>query len=158
MSSWLICKRVDAPIKKKDETPKKIPADPGPFRAEIDAFDLSRRTASEQSVFNSAALYREFIKNLSGVRIFRDGFGVRVDRDWIGLAKQWTGASSYYALKPENTLGYVALTAKDNQCLVETTDREGFVVTPHYQNFLAIFEYFRKFAHDAQEFLRGEGG
>lgn len=135
---------------------ERIPANPGPFRGEIDAFDLSRRTANEQSAFDSAAVYREFIKNLSGVRIFRDGFGVRVDRDWIGLAKQWNSASSYYALKPENTLGYVALTAKDNQCLVETTDREGFKVTPHYQNFLAIFEHFRRFAHDAQEFLRRE--
>jgi signal transduction histidine kinase len=135
---------------------EKVPADPGPFHAEIDAFDLSRRTANEQTAFGTAALYRDFVKNLSGVRIYRDGFGIRVDRDWIGLAKQWTGAASYYALKPENTLGYVALTARENQCLVETTDREGFKVTPHYQNFLAIFEYFRKSAHDAQEFLRRE--
>jgi len=153
-------KLVDPPDADTDEEEEeefeKVPANPGAFRAEIDAFDLSRRTANQQSAFDSAALYREFIKNLSGVRIYRDGFGVRVDRDWIGLAKQWTGASSYYALKPENTLGYVALTAKENSCLVETTDREGFKVTPHYQNFIAIFEYFRQFAHDAQEFLRRE--
>lgn len=50
-----------------------------PFKAEIDAFDLSRRTANEQSVFDSDKTYRDFIKYLSGVRIFRDGFGVRVD-------------------------------------------------------------------------------
>jgi signal transduction histidine kinase len=133
---------------------ERLPASPGPFHAEIDAFDLSLQTASEQSAFNSTVEYRKYIKNLSGVRIFRDGFGVRVDREWLGLGKQWTGAGSYYALKPENTMGFVALTAKDNACLVETTDREGFKSTPHFDNFLALFGIVVKFAHDAQEFLR----
>ena len=51
-------------------------------------------------------------------------------------------------------MGFVALTAKDNSSLVETTDREGFKHTPEYENFLALFDVFVKFAHDAQEFLR----
>lgn len=132
----------------------KVVANPGAFTSEIDAFDLGQRTSSKQSVFDSASEYRDYIKHLNGVRIFRDGFGVRVDRDWLGLSKQWTTASSYYSLKPENTMGFVALTAAENSCLVETTDREGFKRTPHFDNFLGLFETFVRFAHDAQEFLR----
>lgn len=127
---------------------------PGPFTAEIDAFDLSTSAASKQSVFDSIADYRKHIKSVSGIRIYRDGFGVRVDRDWLGLGKQWTAASSYYGLKPENTLGYVAISASENAALVETTDREGFKDTPAFRNFLRLFEIFVSFAEDSQAFLR----
>lgn len=130
------------------------PVSPGPFQAEIDAFDLGPASASKQSVFDTLAEYRQHIKTLSGVRIYRDGFGVRVDRDWLGLGKQWTGASSYYGLKPDNTLGFVAISARDNAALIETTDREGFKDSPAYRNFLRLFEVFVEFAHGTQEFLR----
>lgn len=129
------------------------PVSPGPFMAEIDAFDLSPASAS-QSTFDTTSEYRQHIKTLSGVRIYRDGFGIRVDRDWLGLGKQWTTASSYYGLKPDNTLGYVALTALNNASLVETTDREGFKDTPAHRNFLKLFGWFVEFAHSCQEFLR----
>jgi len=130
------------------------PFSPGPFQAEIDAFDLGRSATAKQSVFDTAADYRQHIKTLSGVRIYRDGFGVRVDRDWLGLGKQWTSASSYYGLKPDNTLGFVTISARDNAALVETTDREGFKDTQAYRNFVRLFEVFVDFAHDTQEFLR----
>ena len=129
-------------------------ANPGPFRGEIDGFDLKDPGLDQRSPFNTNAEYRNHIKDLSGVRIYRDGFGIRVDQDWLGLGAQWTGAGSYYGLKPKNTLGYVALSARDNSALVETTDREGFKDTPHYRNFLRLFEWFVRFAHDAQEFIR----
>ena len=142
-------------IDQEPPTDSKIPANPGPFHAEVDAFDLSQQMKeSTASVFDTLSTYRNYIKDLNGVRIFRDGFGVRVDRDWLGLASQWTGAQSYYALKPDNTLGFVALTARDNANLVETTDREGFKSTPHFENFMVLFGRFVKFAHDSQEFLR----
>jgi len=131
----------------------KVPASPGPFHAEIDAFDLGEQSASNQNVFDSVAEYRSYIEDLAGVRIFRDGFGIRVHRDWLGLGRQWTRAPSWYALKPENTMGFVALTAEYNSSLMETTDREGFKNTPEYENFLTLFDLFVKFAHDAQEFL-----
>jgi len=127
---------------------------PGPFSAEIDAFDLGAESVRRQNTFDIASEYRQLIKDLSGVRIYRDGFGVRAEQDWLGLGKQWTAGGSYYGLKPENTLGFVAITAKDNAALVETTDREGFKDTQAYRNFVRLFQEFTKFAHDAQEFLR----
>ncbi|MCP4456931.1 MAG: hypothetical protein GY816_02725, partial [Cytophagales bacterium] len=42
----------------------------------------------------------------------------------------------------------------ENNCLEETTDREGFKVTPYYKNFYRILEEFVKFTADAQNSLR----
>jgi len=134
-------------------------ANPGPFKGEIDGFDLGGYVAgkvakAEFSIFDSDKEYRETIKTISGIRVYRDGFGVRVDRDWLGLGKQWTSAASYYTLRPENTIGYIAISARDNKQLEETTDREGFRVTPHYENFVRLMQEFVKFSADAQEFVR----
>ncbi|HJW32505.1 MAG TPA: ATP-binding protein [Holophagaceae bacterium] len=130
------------------------PASPGPFVSEIDMFNLGRGASGNQSVFNRGADYRDYVKRLSGVRIFRDGFGVRLDKDWMGFAAQWTSGGSWYGLKPENTLGFVAITAEHNSSLVETTDREGFKATPEFENFRKIFSEVLRFAEEAQEFLR----
>ena len=48
------------------------------------------------------------IRSLSGIRVYRDGFGIRLSQDWLQLGKQWTSASSYYGLRPENTMGYTS--------------------------------------------------
>lgn len=129
---------------------------PGPFRAEIDSFDLSPGEDSRLEVFGSIGPYRSFIKDLAGIRVYRDGFAVRVDRDWLGLGKQWTSARSYYGLKPDTTLGYVALTARKNPQLIEKTDREGFTDTPHYQSLQTLMGSFLSFTEEAQNWLRRE--
>ena len=70
------------------------------------------------------------------------------------MGKQWTGGTSYYGLRPGNVLGYIAIGARDNPDLVETTSREGFQITPHYENFFELLTGFVRFAGDVQEFLR----
>lgn len=129
------------------------PADPGPFTGEVDSFDLGESSRT-QSVFDKASEYRDYIKNLSGIRVYRDGFAVRVDRDWLKLGEAWTSATSYYGLKPSNTIGYIALSARDNYVLEETTDREGFKATPYYQNFFQLLQHFVWVTQQAQELLR----
>lgn len=131
-------------------------ANPGPFQGEIDYFDLSSTSAAKQSIFTTTPEYRRYIKDLSGIRVYRDGFGVRVDRDWLGLGRQQTSGGSYYGLRPENTLGYIAISAKYNASLEETTDRQDLILTPHYENFYELLQYFVRFSADAQEFLRRE--
>ena len=127
-------------------------ANPGPFRGEVDSFDYDQ--LPEESAFGTRKEFARHIKALAGVRVYRDGFGVRVDRDFLQLAKAWTGGSSWYGLKPANTIGYVQLSAAGNPQLVETTDREGFKSTAHYRNFARLLEVFVKFSQDALEFLR----
>jgi signal transduction histidine kinase len=131
------------------------PANPGPFHGEIDYFDLGADTAAEQvGVFSKASEYRTLVSKLSGIKVFRDGFGVRVGSDWLNLGQQWTKAGSYYTLKPHNTLGYIAISARDNPQLEEMTDREGFKTGPHYNNLYELLQSFIEFSANAQGFLR----
>jgi signal transduction histidine kinase len=130
------------------------PANPGPFKGEVDFFSLDIQTSSEQSAFDTASEYRQIVNSLSGIKVFRDGFGIRVASDWLGLGKQWTKGGSYYSLKPQNTLGYIAITAKDNRQIEETTDREGFKSNAYFRNLYGMLSYFVQFSGQAQEFLR----
>ena len=132
----------------------KKPANPGPFASEIDSFDLSSEAFRRQNVFDALSEFRNHIKELSGIRVYRDGFAIRVDSDWLQLGGQWTSATSYYGLKPENTLGYIALSARENMDLEETTDREGFKDTPYYRNFYALLTEFKRFTTEAHEFFQ----
>jgi signal transduction histidine kinase len=128
-------------------------ANPGPFVGEVDSFDLGAAAFKNQSVFDGISEYRRYIKELSGIRVYRDGFAIRVDHDWLKLGAQWTSAPSYYGLKPDNTLGYVALSARDNMELEETTDREGFKDSAYYRNFGSLMEEFKKFTTEVHDFF-----
>ncbi len=138
----------------KAETADGHIANPGPFKGRVDSFGLGRKTKQEQSVFDKFSDFKEYVKTHRGIAVYRDGFGIRVPRDWLRLGSGWTSAKSYYSLKPDNTMGYIALTAKDNGVLRETTDREGFLETPHYNNFVLLLNEFVRFSSDAQGFVR----
>lgn len=140
--------KIESDIKRNGEI-----ANPGPFHGEVDSFDLGTALFQQQNVFNKISEYRRHIKELSGVRVYRDGFAIRVDHDWLNLGAQWTSAPSYYGLKPDNTLGYIALSARDNIDLEETTDREGFKDTPYYRNFFSLIKQFRNFTTTTQNFF-----
>ena len=126
---------------------------PGPFRGEVDAVSLESSDARRAGI-GRVSEYRQLVGDLAGIRVYRDGFGIRVGEDWLGLGRQWTGGGSYYGLRPGNVLGFVKISARDNPNLVETTSREGFQETPHYENFLALLSEFVRFAGETQEFLR----
>jgi signal transduction histidine kinase len=130
-----------------------VPANPGPFSGEMDVFNLSPGAMEDMSVFDNLADLRRHISDLHGVRIYRDGFNVRVDDDWLGLGKRWSSASSWYGLRPATTLGYIALSAAHNGQLVETTDREGFKRTPSYENFEALLKGFVERSGEIHEFV-----
>lgn len=134
---------------------KGVVANPGSFSGEIDAFDLGSLPVEQISVFDRLSDYRNFIKDISGVKVYRDGFAIGrdTDKDWLGFSKQWTSARSYYGLKPENTVGYIALTARENFNLEEITNREGFKDSPYYRNFFLLLQQFVKFSTNAQTFL-----
>jgi signal transduction histidine kinase len=127
------------------------PADPGPFSGEVDYVTLGQ---GHPETFNNRSEFRNYLKSLAGVRVYRDGFGVRVDEDWLGLRKSQTSGSSFYGLRPENTLGFIDISARDNAQLIETTDREGFGDTPHYRNLMALLEGWRSFTSRFQDFIR----
>ncbi|MFD5873397.1 ATP-binding protein [Streptomyces sp. NPDC060322] len=127
------------------------PADPGQFNGEVDYVTLGQ---GQPDTFGSRSEFRTYLKSLAGLRVYRDGFGVRMDEDWVGLRKSQTSGSSFYALRPENTLGFIDISARHNGQLIETTDREGFADTAHYRNFMGLLQAWRSFTEQFQTFIR----
>ena len=72
-------------------------ADPGPFDGEVDAFDLQTMRDKQAELFSSLGEYRHFVKQHSGVSIYRDGFAIRADNDWLGLGESWTSVAATMA-------------------------------------------------------------
>jgi signal transduction histidine kinase len=122
---------------------KLIAANPHEFVGEIDEFNLSG-TEDVESAYDKLSEYKQLVKNQVGVRIFRDGFGIKPygmgDNDWLRLSKGQTSGGSFYLLRPENVIGFVSITAKDNKSLIEKTDREGFIDSPYSRNFFNIID------------------
>ncbi|WP_431074606.1 ATP-binding protein [Microbacterium phyllosphaerae] len=131
--------------------PKFNPGDPGPFSGEISSFNYGR---AEESALDSASELRDFARSVAGIRVFRDGFGIRLDEDWLGLSAQQTTASSFYGLRPLNTAGFVNLSARDNAALEETSSREAFRDTPAWRGFYQLMLQVVKFARETQELVR----
>ncbi|MFL5352637.1 ATP-binding protein [Archangium sp.] len=129
-------------------------AKPGPFRAEIDSFDLNETDWGPDKAFTSAVSYKEYVKKHAGVAVYRDGFVVHMQEDWLGLGKAQTSGRSYYGLRPSNAIGFVAITSAGNPLLTEKSDREGFIDTPALRGFNGVLGEFVKFINDSQTFLR----
>jgi signal transduction histidine kinase len=125
--------------------------DPGPFAGEVDAVDLGE---DRSGVFDSRTKYREFVRAVGGIGVFRDGFGIRTPGDWLNLGARWSTGKSFYSLRPDNVIGYIDISVKENAQLEETTDREGFRATPAYQNFYAILQLWLDYTADLQDMLR----
>ncbi len=125
---------------------------PGPIVGELYGFELD--SASIADFATDIGEYRQQVKNMAGIFVFRDNFRVRMGSDWLKLGEAWTSGGSYYGLKPTNTLGYVAITSKDNPGLIEKSDREGFVDNPDWQGLVSVCEGLKKFANDSMENIR----
>lgn len=152
---WFLEFDLSKPLKDLDgvELRNRMVADPGPFDGMVYYFDF-KKVSGRSGAFKRAADFSSYVRQLSGIHVYRDGFGVRTAQDWLGLAEAFTSGSSWYGLRPSNTLGYIALSSRDNMVLEETTDREGFVDTPEYRNFYALLRRFVNFSAGVQEFLR----
>ncbi len=120
-----------------------IAANPGAFFGEIDEFNLTG-TEEVGSAFDKLSDYKALVKNQIGVRIFRDGFGIKPygmeDNDWLKLSKSQTSGGSFYLLRPENVIGFVSITANENKNLTELTNREGFIDTAYSRNFFKLID------------------
>ena len=126
-------------------------ADPGPFRGEIDFHYLR---GSSAGVFDRESEYRDWIRLLRGIQLYRDGFGINMPEDWLGLGRAATGGRSLYGLRPGNVVGFVEISARDNPQLEEKTDREGFRETAAQRNFMTLLDKTRDYADRLQESFR----
>lgn len=124
-------------------------ADPGPFKSEVYMIFVTALGGAGRDTE-----LRDYVREAGGIRIYREGFAINVPKDWLGLDQGATSASSTYGLRSGNVIGYVDLTVRGNPDLVEATDREAFVSTPHLLNFERLFQQFVDWADSTQAVLR----
>lgn len=123
--------------------------DPGDFKGII---DYIARKASRGNYPNSGDV-RGLIDAITGVRVYRNGFGIPVD-NILPLGAQWTTGRSWYTLRPGNTAGYIDITTEHNSQLVETTNREAFLDNQYYRNFQKILREWLDVSARVQEIIR----
>lgn len=133
-------------------------ANPGPFEGEVYVFPRRGADLDVTDVFSTVSEYRKYLDRLAGVRVFRDGFGIRPfgleGDDWLKLGRTWTSGASWYGLRPNNVIGYVALTAAHNSRLEETTNREYFVENAYSRNFYLLMDQVVDTVNGINEILR----
>jgi len=125
--------------------------DPGPFSGEVSSIDMEDITSTYKG---TRVDFKEFAKDMGGIRVYRDGFGIRLERDWLKLGDQQTSGGSWYGLRSGNAVGYVNLSATDNPLLEETTSREAFKDTAAWRSFADLMNAWVKYVRDAQGFIR----
>lgn len=133
-----------------DGNENRLIANPGDFHGEINEFNLESEDQIK-GVFSDFDLFRSLIEAQAGVKVYRDGFGIRPfgldGNDWLNLARAST-SGNFYALRPNNVVGFVALKGSVNKYLQEKTDREGFVETPYSRNFHLLIAHTVKQIND----------
>ena len=115
--------------------------DCGPFFMELDELSLELERAgriSKLEMFSKQKEYRDWIASQAGVPIYRDGFHIAPASDLLELGEHFTRGGSFYGLRPQNVMGYIAISAAGNPKLEETTDREDLRNTPAYRRFRAL--------------------
>lgn len=130
----------------KDKKGKDVILNPGNFNGEIDEYNFAKDTtdisAIEEIFKNDFSLFTKYIQEQAGIRVFRDGFGIRPfgldGEDWLKLGGGQTSGSSYYGIRPGNVTGFIEIGADTNPDLHEKTDREGIIDNAYYKNFYAI--------------------
>ena len=127
--------------------------DPGPFSGAFYFFHLDVSDEPDEGAPAGIPIDRNLIKSMSGISILRDGFRIRSHGDWLELSSGMTSGSTYN-MRPENTVGYFALTGENNYLLTEKSDREGFVEDSAYRGFYEIATTCRDFANDSLEQVR----
>lgn len=118
-----------------------VPADPGPFSGKLEEFTLR---GENRSGFPSLNDFTAFVKGHAGIRLFRDGFGVRPygmdGNDWLNLGGGQTSGRSFYGLRPGNVIGFISISEEFNGKLKEKTDREGLIQNAYSQNFTILLK------------------
>lgn len=94
------------------------------------------RTPSIRSAADVGDDVNTYLKENSGIRVYRDGMRVydygEKGNDWLGLSST---ADIGKKLRNEHVVGYVFLNRKSSSGLVEKTNREGFIENGSYAAF-----------------------
>jgi signal transduction histidine kinase len=125
--------------------------DPGPFESTLYYF-MFHKSVKDKLI--AAQMSSENLQAMSQIAIYRDGFRVRAQRDWLRLADGTTSGSSWFGLRLANTLGYFSIGNERNAGLVEKSDREGFVENPEFRGFMILGLRAKDYANGMLEAVR----
>lgn len=135
--------------------------DPGPFAGRIQGFAFQTnqdKVFKWDGLFKSFEAFKSFVQAQTGIKVYRNGFAVLPyginGQDWLKLSASQTSGSSYYGLRPENVVGYVAIDEELNIHLKDKTDREGLVDNEYSRTFRKILWYLRDRINEKLEILR----
>lgn len=138
-----------------------VVVDPGAFYGKIQEFNLSYISDNSDwwnQLYSNFEDYKNFVKPQIGIKIYRNGFAVRPyginENDWLNLSHGQTGGSSYYGLRPGNSIGYIAIDEERNSELKDKTDREGLIENDCYRAFRLLVDEVVSRANEKMENLR----
>lgn len=123
------------------------PLDPGDFHGRVDFIQRS-------SLKTLGSLATETFDEMKGVKVYRDGFKIPLKGEIISFARQWSTGKSWYSLRPDNVVGYIALSAEHNAHLEEATNREEFRESGYYLNLQSLLDEWLRRTAELQTFLR----
>lgn len=125
-------------------------ANPGEFSGTINEFSYKEEQLKDEDtikdIFGKFESYRDFAQAQIGIKIYRNGFAVLPygiddsNKDWLGLSSSQT-KTSFYDLRPDNVIGYVAIDEGTNYELKDKTDRSGLISNPYSRNFFTLIHF-----------------
>ena len=127
-------------------TPTTLSPLTGPFTFELRAWDLGSDDLETigQRYHLQRSLIRKSIKAYQGIALYRDRILVlpKSDeaRDWLGLDLRRVSRTGT-RLSTSQLIGYVAITAKSNPGIQDTSDRERLVTTRAVEQFRTLLTY-----------------
>lgn len=106
----------------------------GEYYFDIRVYDIGEKDnlekLAQQSNFESGAKFKSAFKNLQGLRISKNNFGVKPYgeevEDWIGLSKERV-QNPGQNINTNQIIGYIYFFSPENNTLEEKTNREGFI-------------------------------
>ena len=136
-------------------------ANPGYFFGKIDEFSFDTWLTEDEGLKNSFGKlgnYKSFVQSQTGIKIYRNGFAVKPfglgdDKDWLGLSESQT-KTSFYDLRPNNVIGYIAIDEGENRQLKDKTDREGLISNPYTRNFFLLIHFVKDVINRYQRTIR----
>lgn len=113
----------------------------GNLLIELYSYDLD--SYSLKDITNNPRIIREFLRDQSGIRVFKGDLRVYdygdPGNDWLGLDLKRVQNKEWFS--NNQNIGYIYLDPETSGSLIEKTNREGFIHNPAYENFTVVLDY-----------------
>ncbi len=113
----------------------------GNILIELYSYDLDSNSLKDIS--NNPRIIREFLRDQSGIRVFKGDLRVYdygdPGNDWLGLDLKRVQNKQWFS--NNQNIGYIYLDPENSGLLIEKTNREGFIHNPAYENLIVVLDY-----------------